>query len=996
MKKRAIIFVFASCIMFLINGIFAFEVAGVIQKKSKKTPSSSPKTTNHRSKLVGDWKTELGEVRMKIFVKDGKPIIKQWSQISGLPVEVSNYSWNGKNLVFDTYFSQTNYRNHYHLHLVDNNTLKGQSSGSFTNESVSIRMNGKSKIESCYKQILTNKILKQKYEIFVCYSNVLYSRLSSGKSVMVLPMYIKNHIDSNPLYWMNFKILIQTRSGKQVENITLTAKKGDLACNYVVKPGEIHIQQLYFYPFMHDKIQKVSVVYQGNYHINLLHCKDCRNIISEYKKSDNKPKKILKIVINSNRFLEQAKIDFDLCASHILQYAGFIVMDNPPNSHGRLEINAKLSAIRFTIDKKLVKRNLIKETYTYSGAKVSGHLRFSEIKKKSITREFSGKVELGKNHNASKPSGAPFYGACTIRGSFAHQLIQLLSEQYGLEFLIPALTEKNRFRHFVIEEIMKSETDPLPEMIALLKTDDWPLKRGIMAAIGKLKDRRATEPLLSMLEEFKSSDFKTEVIETLGQIGDPRAAEPLKLLLKHKYKNIRQAAIGALSNIKCDRCFDQFISLLKEGDETMRVGAARALGTVGNTMAIEPLLKTLNDPAMYIRKEAALSLTKLGWKPENQMNEILYLIALRKWDELKKKGKPAIEPLIKIMGDKDNQVRINVMKVLKTMGKKALPNLIEAVGNSNQNIRWGAVRLLGNIESPTTIEPLISALSDKDEFVRDQAFRALSKQKKDTRMINTLIDQLKHLEYQNRKNAAQALEGLKWTPQNEEQKINFLIAKEDIKSCLNLGRKAIDPLIHALLEYKIPKKLQSEIGVGLSIMLGNKFYSDKSKWKKWWEEKHNPGEGQKKGCFSTFWTIHVHAVFKGKMGSIFVTPNKQAPSPSESNGWEDSVTYNLQVYGKVKRVKIGVTLAVAGGDGIKRKDIIYIDGEEKLNFSNTFNQSCMNFGGSKKYEVLRNRSGTHPIKITHKIQLTKNGQPVSIGATQLESKVSIPIFRQVK
>lgn len=1026
MKKRAIIFVFTSCIMFLINGLFA----------------SSLKTTDPWEQLVGDWRTKFGEAGMRISIKDGKPIIKAWSRISGDPVEVSNYSGDGKTFMFTTYYAKTNYRNHYRVHLADKNTLKGQSTGSFTAKSEWIRItdkiskavpqhrrrifgSNKPKNESCYKQILTNKTLKQRYEIFVCYSTVIFSRLKSGKSVTILPMYIKNHIDSRPLHWMDFKILIQTTSEEQVKNITLTAKEGNLACNYVVQPGEIHVQQLYFYPFMRNKIQKISLVYPGNHQINLVYRKDCGNIISEYNKPYIKPEKILKILVNSKNYPKQAKIDFSLCASNILKYAGFEVMDNPLNSHAQLEINAKLNAIRYVIDRKHIDLDLVKETYTYSGAKVSGHLRFSEQNKQSVTREFRGKVELKKNHNARNASGAPFFYALIQKDSFVHQLIQLLSEQYGPEFLVRALDEKNRYRHFVFEEIQKSKTDTISKMITLLKTGDISLKRGIVDAMGKLKDKRVVDTLISMLEAddphlksgiintlgklkdkravdpllsilgMKDYFLKPKVIMALGELGDQKALSFLLDLLKSKDDRLRNAAILALSNIPSDMSVTPLIAFLKDSNKNTRVCAVSVLGELGNARAVKPLTEVLNDPYAYIRKEAALALTKLGWKPENQGEEILYLIALRKWKKLEEKGIPAIEPLIKTMGDKDYQVRTKAEDVLEILGKKAFPKLIEAVRNSNPNIRQGAIRLLSDIKSASTIEPIISALDDKNEYVRDRAFAALGK-KKDPRIVDALVPLLKNHEYRNRKLAARTLDKLKWKPKNEEQKIDFLIAKEDIKSCLNLGRKAIDPLIHALLEYKIPKKLQSEIGVGLSIMLGNKFYSDKSKWKKWWEQKHNSGDGQKKGCFSTFWTIHVHAVFKGKMGSIFVTPNKQAPSPSESNGWEDSVTYNLQVYGKVKRVKISVTLTVAGGDGIKRKDIIYIDGEEKLNFSNTFNQSCMNFGGSKKYEVLRNRSGTHPIKITHKIQLTKNGQPVSIGATQLESKVSIPIFRQVK
>ncbi|MCP4370561.1 MAG: HEAT repeat domain-containing protein, partial [Deltaproteobacteria bacterium] len=98
--------------------------------------------------------------------------------------------------------------------------------------------------------------------------------------------------------------------------------------------------------------------------------------------------------------------------------------------------------------------------------------------------------------------------------------------------------------------------------------------------------------------------------EALGSIGDSRAVEPL-------------------------------ITTLKDENSQVRSRAAEALGKIGDKKAIQALTITLQD--WYAGKTVANALSKLGWQPNSIEDKVHFLVAERKfnnlimmWDQTKK------------------------------------------------------------------------------------------------------------------------------------------------------------------------------------------------------------------------------------------------------------------------------------------------------------------------------------------------------------------------
>ncbi|MCK4734678.1 MAG: HEAT repeat domain-containing protein [Methanophagales archaeon] len=101
----------------------------------------------------------------------------------------------------------------------------------------------------------------------------------------------------------------------------------------------------------------------------------------------------------------------------------------------------------------------------------------------------------------------------------------------------------------------------------------------------------AVESLIQILED-KSSDvnYRVGAVAALGRIGDVRAVEPLIQALEDEDSYVRYKAVEVLGNLRDKRLVETFIQALKDENIPVRKKAAEALIRIGEP-AIEPLAK---------------------------------------------------------------------------------------------------------------------------------------------------------------------------------------------------------------------------------------------------------------------------------------------------------------------------------------------------------------------------------------------------------------------
>ena len=135
----------------------------------------------------------------------------------------------------------------------------------------------------------------------------------------------------------------------------------------------------------------------------------------------------------------------------------------------------------------------------------------------------------------------------------------------------------------------------------------------IAYSLGGIGDKRAVEPLISILtEKRKGMNLARNVVMALGMIGDNRAVEPLMALINDKDYEVRRESIKALGKIVDPRPVKKIIFvLLNDISEDVIIASANALGKMGYPKEIEPLISKISNEKQWLNKIILENLNKL-------------------------------------------------------------------------------------------------------------------------------------------------------------------------------------------------------------------------------------------------------------------------------------------------------------------------------------------------------------------------------------------------
>jgi HEAT repeat protein len=169
-----------------------------------------------------------------------------------------------------------------------------------------------------------------------------------------------------------------------------------------------------------------------------------------------------------------------------------------------------------------------------------------------------------------------------------------------------------------------------------------------------------------------------------------------------------------------------------------------------------------------------------------------------------------IKSLIADLGSKDIRIRLRARHSLVTIGEPAVIPLVEVLSNQEKRVRLEAARALGQINmpwgshaNPKIIKLLVQDLASKDGIVRVIARRSLVAIGKQA--VNALVKALTSKNESVRWEAAKALgqigdavatEALVKALEDKMFDVRWLAAE----ALIRIGRKAIVPLLHALVK----------------------------------------------------------------------------------------------------------------------------------------------------------------------------------------------------
>lgn len=100
----------------------------------------------------------------------------------------------------------------------------------------------------------------------------------------------------------------------------------------------------------------------------------------------------------------------------------------------------------------------------------------------------------------------------------------------------------------------------------------------------------------------------------LGELGDRIAVEPLVILFQNTTRppSVRLAAAEALLQLKSAPAVVTLLGALRRDSWQVRRNAAAVLGQIQASWAVEPLIGALDDPHPIVRRAAAAALRRIG------------------------------------------------------------------------------------------------------------------------------------------------------------------------------------------------------------------------------------------------------------------------------------------------------------------------------------------------------------------------------------------------
>jgi HEAT repeat protein len=287
---------------------------------------------------------------------------------------------------------------------------------------------------------------------------------------------------------------------------------------------------------------------------------------------------------------------------------------------------------------------------------------------------------------------------------------------------IPALGECLTDSNLTVQESAASilaaiaDARVLPPLLSALTSADWIVRMHAAKALGRIGDPQAVLPMMPLLQD-KVKAVRVEAAAGLAQIGE--AAVPSLLeALQHKEWLVKLHAIEALGKIKSRASVEPLLSILfNDPDTAVRTDAARSLGEIGDSRAVEFLLMALDD--LELRPVAVEALGKIG-----DRKAVPALISI-----INGSGRPDASRPLDGCGDRWDQEMVVMGLAVRALGmirdEGSVPALIAALQNTVTRAEVAAV--LGLFGS-TAIPPLLDRLKkEQDEnilfYVRDTLHR---------------------------------------------------------------------------------------------------------------------------------------------------------------------------------------------------------------------------------------------------------------------------------
>jgi HEAT repeat protein len=246
-------------------------------------------------------------------------------------------------------------------------------------------------------------------------------------------------------------------------------------------------------------------------------------------------------------------------------------------------------------------------------------------------------------------------------------------------------TPENRYvpaqklRPRVVEALAKVGPPAVARLVAALADESGPARSIAAAALGRIGDPQAVEPLIAALSDGWS---RKNAAGALASIGDARAAGPLFALLGDEDEDVRWKAAGALREIGDSRLVEPLVALLDRHTHEELTWLQDV--DPDEVDAAEPSELLAGAPDAYWMLS-----NRRAWGDVELSRLAAYVLAgLTAKDAIEK----AVDPLIRALRDPDEDLQYLAAEALGNIGSpRALSHLERLARQEDADSSWGSV-----------------------------------------------------------------------------------------------------------------------------------------------------------------------------------------------------------------------------------------------------------------------------------------------------------------
>jgi HEAT repeat protein len=285
------------------------------------------------------------------------------------------------------------------------------------------------------------------------------------------------------------------------------------------------------------------------------------------------------------------------------------------------------------------------------------------------------------------------------------QLLGNLGEKVPVDALLSAFSDEDHSVRSIAQTVLVNRRDRalVSQLLQLLHSEDWRARTSAAKVLAQLGQRVPVEPFLADLNEI-DWERRWEAVHVLETLGADAPIEPLLAALGDRERNVRTAAAHALGRLKAYVPVERLVAALNDSNRDVRIAAIEALERreTNTRRVFGPTATTFLDPIDTTASEE-----------ETRVKSTVQTL---------------VEPLLKMLQDKDQFVRSQAAEVLERLGQHVpVEPLVVALDDESPFVRLHVVKALGNVREGVPVEPLLQALCDEYYHVRQAAAETLVK-----------------------------------------------------------------------------------------------------------------------------------------------------------------------------------------------------------------------------------------------------------------------------